>query len=309
MSLTPGDPEVVAAALPAIDVLVIGDVMLDIIVAPTGPLVRGSDRTATIRTRPGGSGANQAVWLADDGIAVALAARVGADDLLSYERHFLSRGVFPVLGADPERASGVLVTLLDPNGERSFLSDRGANLALSHADLPARLLDGVKLLLVSGYSLFAPGPRSAVIDCIARARACGIRTAIDPGSAGFLAEVGPARFLEWTRGADLVFANRDEARLLANTEDTEEQVRRLGQDFGTVLVKLGAEGAVLGGRLGIRHGLGAPQVVVVDTTGAGDAFAAGFIQALLDGEDEAHCLSRAVAAGSSAVGRLGGQPG
>jgi len=139
-------------------VLVVGDVMTDIIVRPEGPLVVGSDRRATIRSRPGGSGANQAVWLGAMGADVRLVARVGAADRPGLDRYFRGVGVSPVLSADNDLPSGVLVTVLDPNGERSFLTDRGANLALSPADLPETLLDGTALVVVSGYSFFCRGP-------------------------------------------------------------------------------------------------------------------------------------------------------
>lgn len=289
-------------------VLVVGDVMTDIIAAPEGPIVPGSDRRATIRSRPGGSGANQAVWLAAQGAPVRFAARVGYADLAFYENYFRGRGVIPWLASDRELPSGVLVTLLAPDGERSFLTDRGANLNLDPIDLPDELLIGTSLLLVSGYSLFEERPRLAVLDLMDRARANGLTIAVDPASTGFLAELGAETFLSWTGGADLVFANRDEAALLAGCTDPDEQMRSLSMFFGTVLLKCGAEGALLGGKDGIRHRLIAPSVAVVDTTGAGDAFAAGYIAAWLKGADEASALSAAVEAGSSAVVRIGGQP-
>src|SRR5690606_32566486 len=134
----------------------------DIIVRPEGPIVSGSDRWAEIRNRPGGSGANQAVWLGAAGADVLFAARVGADERAMYENYFRGLGVVPALAGDRDLPSGVLVTILDPSGERSFLTDRGANLNLSASDLPESLLDGTGLVLVSGYSFFACGPRHAV---------------------------------------------------------------------------------------------------------------------------------------------------
>ena len=136
-------------------VLVVGDVMTDIIVRPEGPIVLGSDRRAEIRNRPGGSGANQAVWLGAAGADVLFAARVGADERAMYENYFRGRGVVPALGGDKDLPTGVLVTIVDPSGERSFLTDRGANLNLGEDDLGESLLDGVGLVLVSGYSFFA----------------------------------------------------------------------------------------------------------------------------------------------------------
>ena len=151
-------------------VLVVGDVMTDVIVIPEGPIAKGSDRRATVRSRSGGSGANQAVWLGAMDANVVFAARVGAADKAMYENYFRGLGVVPVLAGDREQPSGVLVTIVDPDGERSFFTDRGANLNLSSDDLPADLLDDVAMVMVSGYSFFAPGPRAAVQGLCAAAR-------------------------------------------------------------------------------------------------------------------------------------------
>ncbi|SFV37181.1 Sugar or nucleoside kinase, ribokinase family [Devosia crocina] len=289
-------------------VLVVGDVMTDIIVRPEGPLVLGSDRRARIESKPGGSGANQAVWLGASGVAVKFAARVGAAQKREHEARFLRQGVTPVLVGDPMLASGTLVTLVDPNGERSFLTDRGANLNLSAEDLGDHLLDGVGLVVISGYSFFAPGPRAAVQSLIERARARDVALAIDPASTGFLAEVGPRNFLDWVGTADWLFANESEAQLLTGEADSERQMRQLGEQFGQVVIKRGALGASCGGAAGIAISRPAPQVRVVDSTGAGDAFAAGFIAGLMGKADLETCLERGVANGARAVQHVGGQP-
>lgn len=290
-------------------ILVVGDVMTDVIVVPEGPIVKGSDRRATVRSRPGGSGANQAVWLGAMAADVVFAARVGHADKAMYETYFRGLGVVPVLAADREQPSGVLVTIVDPDGERSFLTDRGANLNLCAEDLPEGLLDDVGLVMVSGYSFFAPGPRAAVQRLFGRARARGIPVAVDPASVGFLVEVGAAHFLDWTDGADWIFANESEAGALTGVEGYEAQMRALGQRFGTVVIKRGRLGAALGDREGVRVLLPAPEVTVVDSTGAGDAFAAGFVAAHLAGDDEAAALAKGIAAGARAVQSIGGQPG
>ncbi|WDQ99935.1 PfkB family carbohydrate kinase [Devosia sp. J2-20] len=290
-------------------ILVVGDVMTDVIVVPEGPMVKGSDRRATVRSRPGGSGANQAVWLGAMAADVVFAARVGQSDRAMYENYFRGLSVVPVLAGDAEQPSGVLVTIVDTDGERSFLTDRGANLNLSADDLPDSLLDEVSMIMVSGYSFFAPGPRAAVQSLFAAAKDRGIAIAIDPASVGFLAEVGADQFLDWTSGADWLFANADEAALLTGLDDYQAQMVALGAHYGNVVIKRGRDGAALGGQAGLRVELPAPSVTVVDSTGAGDAFAAGFLAALLDGEDEASAMAEGIASGAKAVQTIGGQPG
>lgn len=288
--------------------LVIGDVMTDVIVTPEGPLVRGSDRRASIVTRPGGSGANQAVWLGAMGTKVSFVARVGAKDKPQLEAYFKGHHVDPVLIADPAKPSGMLVTIIDPDGERSFLTDRGANLALSHSDMPVWLLDDSRVVVISGYSLFAETPREAVRWMVEEARERGIDIVVDAASVGFLTEVGAEKFLGWTKGFTTLFANVDEALALSGAWILEEQMRRLGETYGRVIVKLGARGAAIGDRDGVRISLPAEAVPVVDTTGAGDAFAAGFLAAELAGANETEALQRGISAGSAAVGKVGGQP-
>ena len=122
-------------------VLVVGEVMTDIIVRPEGPLVMGSDRRADIVTRPGGSGANQAAWLASFGLAVRFAARVAAADHDSFTAQFRRRGVEALLGSDPDRPSGTLVTIVAPDGERRhyrrhFRSPRPGPQGLRGSSLP-----------------------------------------------------------------------------------------------------------------------------------------------------------------------------
>jgi sugar/nucleoside kinase (ribokinase family) len=289
-------------------VIVIGDVMTDVIVIPEGPMVRGSDRRAQIQSRPGGSGANQAVWFGSMGTRVSFVARVGAKDKPHLEAYFKGFHVDPVLIADAEKPSGMLVTIIDPDGERSFLTDRGANLDLSHSDMPVWLLDDTRLVVVSGYSLFAEHPRGAVQWMAEEAGKRGIPVAVDAASVGFVEEVGTANFLGWTAGFSTLFANADEAAALSGSDDLETQFARLCPNYGRVVIKLGPDGAAVGNTSGLRVSRPAPTVGVVDTTGAGDAFAAGFLSAELRGEPLEACLAEGIEAGSAAVTQIGGQP-
>jgi len=289
-------------------VLVVGDVMEDIIVQPAGPMVRGSDVPAKIRTLPGGSGANQAMWLADCGVPVSFLARVGANDLDRYQTLFAARGVTPLLSADPERETGRLVTLLDTDGERSFFTDRGANLALGLAGLKPDLLEGIGLVHISGYSFFEPGPRAAMRQLMAAAKAANIPVSVDPASTGFLASVGADNFRAWTQGAALVFPNQEEAAFLSGAKDTEAQIRALGESYDLVVLKRGEAGAMAGNRQGILASAPALRIKALDSTGAGDAFMAGFVAALYEGASLAHCLERGNTAGARAAAQFGGQP-
>jgi sugar/nucleoside kinase (ribokinase family) len=287
--------------------LVLGDVMIDVIVRPEGPLVIGADRRAKIATRPGGSGANQAAWLARFGVATRFVGRVGAADHALETARLREAGVEPYLAADERRQTGRLIALIDAEGERSFFTDRGANDGLVAGDIPDALLEGVDHAHISGYSFVDRGPRSAAMDLLERARRRGVATSIDPPSSEFLREIGPANFLAWSRGADIAFPNEDEAAVLTGAEDPDEMLAALSPTYPVVVLKRGALGsaAAVGAR---RWRSIAPTIAAIDTTGAGDAFLAAFLAASLSGAAMETCLQRANEAGAAASFIVGGRP-
>lgn len=289
-------------------VLVIGDVMTDIVVKPEGPTAVGADTRATIRWLPGGSGANQAAWLAAEGVSVRFAARVGRADHAAQLTALQEQGVDARLAIDDDLPTGQIVTLASPE-ERSFFTDRGANEALRRADLPDALLDGVDLVQLSGYVLFNPGPRAAALDFLAEAKRRGIPFTVDPSSWSFLREVGPENFLIWTEGAGICFPNKVEAAVLAGSDDLGEQLARLAQFYPLAVIKRGTEEALAVERAtGRRWSVPVPKVAAIDASGGGDAFLAGFVGAHLKGEGIEACLRRGAELGARAAMTLGGRP-
>ncbi|HXE24028.1 MAG TPA: PfkB family carbohydrate kinase, partial [Roseiarcus sp.] len=285
--------------------LVIGDVMTDVIVRPEGPLARGSDRRAAITVQPGGSAANQAAWLASFGVSVDFVARVGVADVESEAARLEAIGVKPHLASDLKHETGRLIALVDKDGERSFLTDRGANEKLEARHIPDALIANASHIHLSGYSFFADSPRAAVLDAVRRAG--GKPFSVDPASAEFLREIGAEKFLAWTKGASILFPNAEEAAILAGSDDPETQCARLAERYPLVVVKRGAAGAeaVEGAR---RWRVDAPKIEPIDTTGAGDAFVAAFLAARLSGADIQPALERAAAAGAAASTVVGGRP-
>jgi sugar/nucleoside kinase (ribokinase family) len=284
-------------------VVVVGDVMTDVVASLSGPIAHGSDTPATVVQRGGGAGANVAAWLARSGAAVTLIGRVGDDDagraLLEGLR---AEGVEPRLAADPARPTGTCIVLVDPSGERSMLPDAGANAGLEAVPLP----DDAAHLHLAGYALLHPGSRPAARAMLADASARGLTVSVDPSSAAPLARAGAATFLEWIRGAELLLSNRDEAAMLTGMRDPKAAARALTAHAREVVVKLGAQGALWSdGETQVRAP--AVDVQVADTTGAGDAFAAGLIAARLAGADPADALGAACALAAEAVARPGGR--
>jgi sugar/nucleoside kinase (ribokinase family) len=271
-------------------ILVVGDVMDDLVVRPLGPLVPRSDTPAHMERHPGGSGANTAAWLGVLGAEVRFAGRVGLADLRRHARALEACGVDARLAGDATTPTGSIVVLAH---DRSMFTDRGANLALGRDDLPDDLLEGVEHVHVSGYSLLEEGPRSAVLGLVARA---GVPWSVDPASHAFVADTP---FLEWTAGASVCFPNEDEARVLGEG---------LADAYEVVVLKRGAKGVRVLRRGAEPIDVPATTAAAVDQTGAGDAFAAGYLAALVRGEDDATCARAAVRAATEAVSRPGARP-
>jgi sugar/nucleoside kinase (ribokinase family) len=283
-------------------------VINDILVETSGPVAEGADNPASVRVRPGGSAANQAAWMGSLGLDVVFAGRAGAGDAEFHRAELARFGVSARLAADPVTGTGTIVVLVGPDGERTMITDRGANVRLDGADVPPALLDGVTLLHLTGHTLLEPGPRRAVLGLIAQARRLGMPFTVDPGSSAFLARLAPGEFIGWTRGAAVCFPNRDEAQLLSGETDPEEMAWFLSAHYQAVALKLGPEGVLLGARDLAPERFGADSAVVRDTTGAGDAFCAGFLAAWLRGAARADAVRAGTRAAAVAVSVLGGRP-
>jgi sugar/nucleoside kinase (ribokinase family) len=285
--------------------LVVGDVMSDILVRLDEPFAPGSDAAARIVERPGGAAASFAVWLACEGVEVEFAGRVGAADVERIGAEFRAAGVTPWLAGDADLPTGRLVAVVEPSGERSFLTDRGANDALALADIPEAALVRADWLHLSGYSFQHPQARAAVRDLMRRAGE--IPVSVDPGSAAPLRAMGAENFLAWTAGAAILFPNADEAAALTETDDPELQRERLRGKYPLVAIKRGAAGAEAFTE-SAAWTANSPPMRALDSTGAGDAFAAAFVAGRLKGDSVEDCLARAVAAGAAATGFVGGRP-
>jgi sugar/nucleoside kinase (ribokinase family) len=276
-----------------------------------------------ITVQPGGSAANQAAWMARLGLDVVFAGRVGAGDAEFHRRELARFGVEPLLAADDSAPTGAIVVLVGPDGERTMITDRGANLRLRPDDAPAALLDGVALLHLTGYSFCAPAPRAVVLALISEASRRDVPFTVDPGSAAFLRQLAPGAFLAWTKGAAVCFPNRDEAAVLAGPAvpagpaarpagadegDPSLTAAVLARNYGAVVLKLGAGGAVLAVGDAPPARIQAWPAAVRDTTGAGDAFCAGFLAAWLAGAELAEAGTAVARAAALAVAALGGRP-
>lgn len=291
-------------------VLVVGDLITDVVAVLAGPMATGSDAPAAIRFSGGGQAANTAAWLAAQGVPVTLVGAVG-DDGQGRERvaELERAGVDCAVTRHPEHATGTVIVLATA-GERTMITERGANLRLAPADVDAALAAApdARHLHLSGYTLLDAESRPAGLRALAAARERGLTTSVDAASAAPLRRVGAAAFLTWVRGVDLLLVNADEATVLAGGLDPAAQGRALSASARRIVVKQGAAGAVWVDREATVAVAPARRVAVVDVTGAGDAFAAGLLAAWLDGAGPEGALARAGDLGALAVSQVGARP-
>ena len=256
-------------------VLVIGDVIDDIIVTPSGPIRIDTDTTSKIQSKPGGSGANFACWLASLGMETHFVGRVGRSDFERHSELLRNFGVTPHLQIDEETETGKIVILVEGNN-RSFLTDRGANSKLDLGAIQDELFGDA--LYISGYSVFDQSVTS-IQSLIARGKQHGI-VMCDPGSAGYIADHSVTDFLNAITGVDVLVPSLSEGRVLSAEDRPEIIAAQLTSRASLVALTLGAEGVQLAwSDENLR--VDAFNAEVVDPTGAGDAFAAKFLSELL----------------------------
>jgi sugar/nucleoside kinase (ribokinase family) len=269
----------------------IGDLLEDVLVVLDRPPARGTDTPARITRSRGGSAANVAAAAAAAGVAVRFVGRVG-DDALGGQlvNELAGRGV----DVRVQRAgrTGSVVVLVEPGGERTMLPDRGAAVELGPVE-PAWLA-GVTWLHVPAYSLCAEPIGTHTVAAVSAVRRAGGRLSVDVSSVAVVEAFGSSRFAELVGALapDMLFANADEAALLGDVGRVE------------LVVKRGADPVLITHVDGTSDEVAVDPVPgVVDTTGAGDAFAAGYLAAVLGGASRVE----AAAAGSRLAARtLGG---
>jgi sugar/nucleoside kinase (ribokinase family) len=261
-------------------VVTLGDLLLDVIVRLDEPLAAGADANAQTRTTAGGQAANVAAWVAAVGGESRCVARRGDDPAAVWLAGDLIAREVDVVGP-AEGRSGVVVSLVAPDGERTMASDRGAATLLEPDDLDPAWFT-CDCLHISGYALLASPIDAAAARAAELARTHGARLSVDLSAWTRIRAHGPARFRERLEllAPDVVFGNTEEWDELGNVGETR-------------VVKRGASGfdVVRGGDVERCQARG---VSVVDTTGAGDALAAGFLVggADLAAEAAARCVAQ-----------------
>jgi sugar/nucleoside kinase (ribokinase family) len=281
-----------------------GDIIDDIVVAPKGPIREDTDTPSVIRSRPGGSAANTAAWLGAIDSTVDLVGVVGKGDANRHQA--MLPGVNAVVREHPTLQTGRIVIIVQ-NGRRDMLTDRGANADLSPDDVSDAMLKRARLMHFTGHVLLNTDGYARVRTLIDRCRAAGVFVSVSPGSAGFIQDVGVERARRAFAGADIVFAGLEDGKLLAGVDDTDAAVLALNERFEVAVLTRGSEGVSVSERGG-SFSLEIEALPVVDPTGAGDAFCAGFLESWIRDWDVRSAAEAGVDLAAEAVGVLGGRP-
>jgi sugar/nucleoside kinase (ribokinase family) len=292
-------------------IVVIGDLMTDTVARATLPLARGSDTPAAVTMHGGGSGANIAAWLAVDGADVAFVGRRGSDIAgRNRDMELMGYGVDARLVMDPERPTGTCVVMVTHKGDGTMMSDPGANAALSPDDLPKDLFTPGGHLHVSGYTLINQGSRPAALAACQMAARAGMTVSVDAASSAPVERAGAEPFLQMSNGASLLLVNAAEATVLTGREDPEQAARVLNAWYPQVVLKMEADGALFysGGRPDPVRAPAVPPERIVDKTGAGDAFCAGFLPPWLDKKPPGEALASGCRLAAQSLTVLGARP-
>lgn len=247
---------------------------------------------------PGGGALITAAHLAASGRSSALLARFGTDALSQ-----ALAGQIETLGIDLQfldrhDSAGPQLTVVMVNGnDRAFLSRRAGHARPSSFERALAWPEAGHLHIAEYATLHE------MRDAIAAAKANVLTVSLDPSWDDEL--ISDPLFLERTAGVDVFLPNQEEAFALTGTEDPQQALAVLGRHFPVVALKCGGDGALLA-MDGVVIALPSPRVDVVDTTGAGDAFNAGFLDAWLNRASPAECLAAAIGAGSRSVQAAGG---
>ncbi len=242
-------------------VCALGDLLLDVVVRLDEPVAEDTDAYGRTRVGAGGQAANVAAWVAALGGSARFVGKRAADPAGRVVAAELERRGVVLAGPVGAEGTGTVVAISTPDGRRAMLSDRGVAVELEPEDLAPEWLDDADWLHVPGYSLV----RSPLADAACAAAARAQRVSVDVSSTAAVRSLGVECFRARVAALrpEVVFATEEEAALVEPAA-------------ATVVVKRGARGCV------VHRGAAAKEydarpAKLVDATGAGDAFAAGFL--------------------------------
>lgn len=251
----------------------------------------------------GGSGLNAIRTLASLGSKTAFAGVIGDDGV---GNHIVNRmeeiGIEAHLKESPGVATGTCFILVTPDGERTMNTNLGASCLFDESLVPEEMIKGSKIFHFCGYQWSSPEQIKAIVKAIKIAKESGCLVSFDVADP-FVVEQNRSEFIKVIQDSDIVFANKEEAKLLYQSSP-EAACDAITETGAVAVIKLSAEGALIG--KGTERFKVAPvPTTVVDTTAAGDMFAAGFLYGYYNGKDLEECGRIAATLASDVISRFG----
>ncbi len=252
----------------------------------------------------GGSSLNAMRTLAALGANTAFAGMIGDDGIGNHITNRMEEiGIEAHLQKSSQASTGTCFILVTPDGERTMNTNLGASCLFDESLVPEDMIKNSKIFHFCGYQWGSPAQIKAIRKAIKIAKENGCLVSFDVADP-FVVEQNRADFIEIISQADIVFANKDEAKLLYQSTP-QAACDAIAETGAVAVIKLSAEGALIGkGKDRVK--VAPVPTKVVDTTAAGDMFAAGFLYGYCNGEDLAKCGHVAATLASDVISRLGG---
>ncbi len=253
---------------------------------------------------PGGSAANAVLGAAKLGLKTAYVGKIGADQTAAdYRANFVAAGGDGSRFKHATLPNGRCLSMVTPDGQRTMRTNLAAAMTLSPDEISPADFAGARHAHIEGYLLFNPALAQKVADS---ARAAGCTISLELSSFEVVNVARDWIFAQLKQGVHIVFANEDEARALFQKDAAyDSYARQLAGYGGIAAVKIGKDGAWVAKGTELHRIAPVPAARVVDTTGAGDAWAAGFLYGHLRGKSLAAAGALGSALGSESVQHLG----
>ena len=288
----------------------LGDLAWDVLAKPDTMLLPGGDTTGRMELSGGGSAANVAVWAQRCAYPSTFIGKIGRDrfgELATAELR--AEGVHTALTLSDQHPTGVILALIDRRGQRAMLTGQGADWELLPADLPLDVLRGARHLHLTAWSLFRDPPRAAALQAAHAATAAGATLSLDPGSFQMIQQLGRESFLKIVDDVpfDVIFPNDDEARAMSGERHPDAAMGWLRDRYphALVVLKMDEDGVMIEGPECPRLQVAATRDLLIDATGAGDAFGGAFLAGWLRHGDPRRAAHLAVQVGGWVVSRFG----
>jgi len=268
-------------------VTIIGDAFIDILV-PVHGIRSGGAYHRNVIMRCGGT-ANVATMVSELGESAKFIGKVGNDALgHHFKQNLREKGVKDLTIVSEQHPTGICVVLIDERGERTMVTSRGANDFLTKEDID-RYIDEIlnsRVVYFSGYLLQSPTSLESVIYTMQKSKENGCEIWFNPGAPNIITNQFKKIIKDFV---EVLILNIEEAREIANESDSSKVLVKLKDIVSTMVVTVGENGCFVLNDGEFTHVKADRLESVIDTTGAGDAFSAGFIVGKLRGMEETKC--------------------